>query len=234
MQFNSTRDRRHDSRILWRSSFEDLGHSRKTADNVRGASHILWLPGNHLALIDLLAFLDLDTTLRGEVMEVKNVPVFVFDKDLWVHFASVLDDDHLVLFGTLGGLLADRLADLDVLKSNNACFFGQNRSQVGVPLDEYLSLGDGLPIGNMNDATVRNLVLLEFASAIIKHGHFALSLQSNKLLRAFDVNEDFAALAELRGAGVACAITRFGEAARCNAPVWNVRMVSWVPGSPMD
>ena len=213
MQFDGAGDSGHDGRILGDPRLEDLRHTGETAGDVRRAGDVLGLPCEHFALLDLVPFRHFDAALGREVVEIENVAVLVLDQDLRVHLAGMLDDDHFVLLGSLRGLHANRLADFDVPETDNARFLGQDRREVRIPLDQCLPLLDGVAVGEVDDAAIGHLVLLEFASTLIQDGAFALSLEGDEAIGPFDIYGDFAALAKLYGAAMGGAVGGLGQAA---------------------
>ena len=89
------------------------------------------LAGQHLAGVDLLAVLDFDTGLGGQVVEVEDLAVVAFDGDARMAFALVLDDDELGLPAAAALAFffdADGFAFFDVLVADDAALFGQNRA----------------------------------------------------------------------------------------------------------
>ena len=98
------------------------------------------LTGEQLAGLDLLAVLDFDTRLGGQVVEVEDLAVGAFDGDTRVAFALVLDDDELGFAAAALRLFleADGFAFLDVLVADDAALLGQDRRDVRIPDHELL------------------------------------------------------------------------------------------------
>ncbi len=88
------------------------------------------------------------------------------------------------------------------------------------------------------DADVRavgDLVLLQLAALGVEDGDFAVALEGDEHVVAFLVLDGHGVeVAVLDGAGVDGAVVVLDQRAVATPPVWNVRMVSCVPGSPMD
>ena len=81
-----------DGRVLRLAGLEDFGHARQTAGDVLRARHFARRLGQQRAGRDLLAFGDFDVGLFGQVVEVENLAAVVFQDDLRVQVALVLDD----------------------------------------------------------------------------------------------------------------------------------------------
>src|SRR5262249_47444043 len=90
----------------------------------------------------LLAVLDFDTRLGGQVVEVEDFAVRAFDRDTRMALALVLDDDELGLaaLATLALFFQPRgFAFFDILVANCTALLGQNRCDVRIPDDELLT-----------------------------------------------------------------------------------------------
>ena len=84
-----------------------------------------------------VAFVDHDDGPFGQVVDVQRLAVGVFDHDLRMQVALVVDDHHAdvaagVAFST------HRFAFDDVLEANLAGDFGQNRNRVRIPFAEHV------------------------------------------------------------------------------------------------
>ena len=91
-QFDTAVDLGDDGRLLRPAGLEQLGHARQTAGDVLRSADLARRLGQEGAGGDLLAFLDFDAGPLGDVVEVENLAFAVFDDDLRVQVALVLDD----------------------------------------------------------------------------------------------------------------------------------------------
>ena len=182
-------DFRQDGRVLGLAGLEDFGDAGQTAGDVHRAGGFARLAGEHVAGLDLLAVVDFDTRLGGQVVEVEDLAVVAFDGDARVAFALVLDDDELGFAAAALSLFfdADGFAFFDVLVADDAGLLGQDRRDVRVPDDELLARLDLLAVGDQDGRAVGNLVLLELAALGVDDGDFAVALQGDQALVAFGV-----------------------------------------------
>ena len=137
------------------------------------------LAGEHLAGVDLLAVGHLDARLGGQVVEVEDLAVRVFDDDPRMVLALVLDDDELAARRAAFALFleADGFALFDVLVADDAGLLGQDRREVRVPDDQLLARLDLLAVADHDRRAVGHLVLLELAALGVDDGDFAVALE---------------------------------------------------------
>ena len=123
-------------------------------------------------------------------------------------------------------------AFLDVLELHRAGVLGDDRPVVRVPGGELLAGAHLVAVGDEERRAVRHLVALALAAVVVDDGDFAGAADHDHVaLRVGDVAHagGEAHRAGRLGLDVACTAVR--EAA---PPMWNVRIVSCVPGSPID
>ena len=75
------------------AGLEDFGHAGQTAGDVLRAGDLARRLGQQRAGGDLLALLDFDVGLFRQVVEVEDLAAGVFQNDLRVQVALVLDDE---------------------------------------------------------------------------------------------------------------------------------------------
>ncbi len=119
-----------------------------------------------------------------------------------------------------------------VLEGERAALFGEDRNVVRIPLGEDVALGDLLAVADVEEGADHDVVVLELLALVVED-----------LDRAGLVEDDVAALGRLApGAGRGtCTLpaerTRISGVLKppeATPPMWNVRIVSCVPGSPID
>jgi hypothetical protein len=134
-----------------------------------------------------------------------------------------------------GVLLADGLAELDVDEVHDAALLGEDGRAVRVPLDEDLAALDLLAGLDVDLGAVVDLV---FSSSRPLSSRIAISPFRLRLTRqSLPSSSSTATSLQSRNSTVPPLRARYSvsETERVpTPPVWNVRMVSWVPGSPID
>jgi len=166
---------------------------------------------------------------RGGNRSRESWPAFVFQHDLRVQIALVLRDDGAdVAAGVL--FEADGFALDDVLVADLPADFRQDRDAVRVPLAED---GAGLNFLVLVDQEVGaggDFVLLDFAALGVQDQDFAVA--GEHYLLALVVADDLMRVNWTTPAFLA-RISLSSTARAAVPPMWKVRMVNWVPGSPM-
>src|SRR5436190_23936738 len=112
-------------------------------------------------------------------MEVEDVAGGVFDDDLRVLLALVLDHDERRL-PLAGVLFADRLADLDVDVADLAVLLGEDGEAVRVPVGQLLAALDLFPGLDDQERAVGHLELFELAPLGVEHGDLAVALEHDQ------------------------------------------------------
>src|SRR5207247_123110 len=96
-QLDGAGDLGQDGRVLGLARLEDFGDARQAAGDVHRARRFARLARQQVTGLDLLAVLDFDTRLGGQIVEIEDLAVGAFDGDAGVALALVLDDDELGL-----------------------------------------------------------------------------------------------------------------------------------------
>jgi hypothetical protein len=222
-----------DGRVLGLAGLEDLGHAGEAAGDVHGARGFLGLAREELTGLDLLAGRDFDTGLGGEVVEVEDLAVVALDGDARVALALVLDDDHLGLAGLAALALfldADGLALFDVLVADDAALLGENGRDVRVPADELLARLDLLAVAGEDGGAVGDLVLLELAALGVGDDDLAVALEGDEALVPSASLTSTALMSRCSTVPPLTLLMSFSmRLDAATPPVWNVRIVSWVP-----
>ena len=105
----------------------------------------------------------------------------------------------------------------------------------GSQTHELLAGLDLLAVADHDRRTVRHLVLLEFAALGVDDGDFAVALQGDERLSPSASFTSTALMSRCSTVPPSHALMSFSiERPVATPPVWNVRIVSCVPGSPMD
>ncbi len=215
--------------FLGLAGFEDLGDSRQAAGDVLRARRLARRLGQERAGGDLLALLHLDVRLLRKVIEIEDLAAGVFEHHLRVEIALVLDDHPAKRSGRVF-FDAARLAVDDVLVADLAAHFGKDGDGVRIPLAEQGPLLDVAVLLDHQMRTGRHFVLLQLAALGIQQEDFAVAGEDHLLARV--VAHDLQA-GELDLAGRLERISLSSTARAAVPPIWKVRMVNWVPGSPM-
>ena len=226
----------HDGGILGFPGFEDFGDARKTGGDIRRALGFLRLTSEQVTGFHDLAGVDVDTSLGGQEVEVQNLAVDgIDDLDLGVTFALVFDDNEALAAFLAFGLGADGFTFLDVLEFDATALFREDRDAVRIPDGDLLPALDGVFFLHEQRGTIRHLLAFEFAALGIHQGDEAVALQYDRVAIAFVIGDiDGVQIAVFDDTGRTGADVVLGRGDVAEPPVWKVRMVSWVPGSPMD
>ncbi len=229
-EFHFAVDLGDDGRVFRLAGLEELGNAGQTTDDVLRAGRFTRVLGQDRAGRDLLAFLHFDRGPFGQVVEVENLAGGVFEDDLRMQVALVLDDGppqvaRRLAFG------ADRPAFDAVVEADLAADFGQNGHRVRVPLAEDAADFDFFVLGDQQRGPVGNGVVFELAFLRVEDDDLAVSGEDDVLAFLVDDAADAGESHAARAARADFVLVR--RRSRAAPPMWNVRMVSWVPGSPM-
>ena len=142
-----------------------------------------------------------------------------------------VDDDQAREAGDLVDFLVHRDAFENVLEADLARLLGEDRERVRIPFDQHLALLDRLAFLHLQPRAVDDRVALAVAPLHVLHDQ-----------RSAPVHDDQVAVLRLRRpggpgtgrAGVAAPRVSTARTRDAVPPMWNVRIVSCVPGSPMD
>ena len=166
--------------ILRLAGFENLGHARQTARDVRDPGCLAGRLRQHGTGRGLLALTDLDMSPFRQVVDVQRFAVAVFEHDLRVQFALVIDDH--AAHGAAGVLFhPHRLAFDDILETHLAGHFGQNGDTVRVPLAKALTDFDFLVFFHQQFGAGRHVAFLQFTALGIENGNLAAARQHDAL-----------------------------------------------------
>jgi len=126
---------------------------------------------------------------------------------------------------------ADRDAFDHAFEVNQTGGFGDDRVVVRVFFDQDLALAHLDAVFGMKDAARRRERPLDFLAFAGEDDNFAAAVHDDGLVLAVDGRAD---VPVLDGAVVAMRMTVASTCLLAAPPMWNVRMVNWVPGSPID
>jgi len=128
-------------------------------------------------------------------------------------------------------LLFDRQAGAQVVKLHGAGGFGENREGEGIPFGKDLAVGDVFAVLTAEARTVNHVVALLLAVLFIDDGDQSSAVHGDG---GAATTLDMLEVDELDDAVVARFERERSETRVAVPPMWKVRMVSCVPGSPMD
>src|SRR5690606_39150828 len=167
-----------DGRILRLTGFADLGDSRQTAGDVRHPAGFTGVFGQHGTGLNRRSILNLDDRAFGQVLDVDRLAGFIFDGDLRVQFALVLDDDHPVLAAGFA-FAAHRDPFDDVVKADAATEGGDHGDRVGVPAAPHVAIGDLVAIGPPQFCSGGDDVRFDLTAAIVDNADLAVPGQDD-------------------------------------------------------
>ena len=170
-----------DGSVLRLTSFEELGHARKTAGDVLGLRGFAMDLGDRVAGLDLVAVgddqvgADREHVPRNAVraFDLERIALAVGDEDLRTLVGGLgLHDDLVRKTGHAVELLLHRDAFFDVLELHDARSFGDDRSGIRIPLGHELALFDRVAVLHEELGAVDDRVLLTFAAVGIDESRF--------------------------------------------------------------
>ena len=156
----------------------------------------------------------------------------VEDDDLRMQIFLVLDDDHGFLAGGFIHFLLHGDAFDDVVELHLAGLLGKNRDVVRIPLHEGVALLDLAAVLDGDDRADDDVVRFQFAAVVAEDGDGAVLVQDD-VVAVFELDEAQVVVAD-RAVELGLDLRLLEHLAEAVPPMWNVRMVSCVPGSPMD
>ena len=134
--------------------------------------------------------------------------------------------------GVLVHLLVHGLAVDDVVEADLSALFGEDGEGVRIPLDQELSLLDVLAVLDLELGAVDDGVALALAALLVLDDERARAVHDHEVALLVLDRVDVVELHACRRSWPPAWSARCGGDAV--PPMWKVRMVSWVPGSPMD
>ena len=212
------------------AGLEELDDAGQTAGDVLGAGGFARDLGQDVAGEDLVAVLHHEVSAGGHEVAL-------------VAFAALDDDGGLALLvggfgdhqareaGDFVDLFVEGDAFLQVLELDGAGDFREDGEGVGVPLAQGLAELDLGAFFDLELGAVDDGVALLLAALVVDHGDGAVAVHGDQ---AALLGADGDQVDEADGAGVLGFEVRRSETREAVPPMWKVRMVSWVPGSPMD
>ena len=217
LKLDTTTNFGHRCRLFGLSCLKDFGNSRQTAGNILRTTLASRLTGKELTGLNLLTFVNFDTSLCRQVVNVKNFAVIIFDNNLRMFIALVFDNNRSAFLAFTFFFDAHRLAFDNVNKASNTGHFGQNRNSVRVPAIQARSSRNGLAVFHMNNSAVRHFEFIVLATSVVNDSQFAASLERDKrfcavfVFHRHDVN-----VAILNNAVSRSLLVVFKNCARCD------------------
>ena len=226
--------------LLRLARFEQLGDARQTAGDVLGLGGLARDLGDDVARLDGVAVVDVDvradrqevTRLLRRARHLLGLAVLVLDRDARTRVGVLrLDDDLAREAGDLVELLLHRHLVDDVAVLHDAGDLGEDRHRERIPLGEQRLRPDLLPVLDEELGAVGERVALALAAGVVGEDELAVAVHRPRGSPACATTCRFSnfTVPSLRDSSVDCSVRTWPM-----PPMWKVRIVSCVPGSPID
>ena len=236
-----------DRRLLRTPGLEQLRHPRQTAGDVAGLGALGRDTGDDVAGIDRNALVDRQDGVDGERIarlaatgELEDLALLVLDRDRRTQIRGALRRTpvgHHAL-GDAGGFVLrfrNRLTFDQILEFGEAVDLGDDRTGIRIPFRHTLAALDLVAFVDAQPRAERQTMGRPFAAVGIDDRERDVAAHHDQ--RAFRILGDgvgqlvlqlqarpFHRIDSMNDCSLICAAP----------PMWKVRMVSWVPGSPID
>src|SRR5688572_775331 len=187
-ELNGTVNLGHHRGFTRTTGFEQLDHTRETADDVFRLGGLARDLRDDIAGGDLLPVLDHQVRTDRHLVRLERLVAFLDLQPRLVLLVRVLNDQAL-LPRHLVDLLLDGLAFLQVLVLDRALHLREDRERERIPRHEHVVLLHLLPVLHMQLRTVNHLVPRNLAPAVILDRDLRLSLKRYHFART--VLDDF-------------------------------------------
>ena len=234
---NPAGDLGDDRILLGLARLEQLRHPRQTAGDVAGLGGFAADAGEHVAALDRLAFLDRQHRARRQHVARRLARLLVEQGDartqilLGAGGAAVLGDHALGDAGRFVGLLGERLALDQILELHDAALLGDDRHHERIPFGDPVALGDDVAVVDHQVRAVGDAVRSRARGRPCRRSPARRCGPSRCGGRARRRSSAGRGTRSCRRRPPRGSTVSLSWAA---PPMWKVRIVSWVPGSPID